>query len=203
MLRADPIFLETYLRDAENLSEDEFLGRFDHPFAVIPGIEISSLNELYRSVGREQPSEVVREPKAGKDGEDNSVILCLGLRPKHGVSFDRMTVGRTADADIVILDDTVSKIHAEMSWDAYRERCVITDLGSRNGTTVAGQVVNSGANARVSSGMIISLGNIQARFFVPRAFLSWLKNRLGSSIDTNWLVGMGSEDSTYNSSRRL
>ena len=201
MLRPEPIFLETYLRDAESLSEDEFLAQFDHPFLLIPGIERNSLSQLYGAVSRESTTEQKPSGASGDD-QDNTVILCLGMRPKYGLSFDRMTVGRASEADIVILDDTVSKFHAEFSWDATRERCVITDLNSRNGTRIAGEKLKAGANGKLSTGMVLSLGNIQARFFTPRAFLSWLRTRLGAGLDTSWLLGMGSEDSTYNSVRK-
>lgn len=45
-------------------------------------------------------------------------------------------IGRAADADLVIVDDTVSRRHAELSGD--RGGLVLTDLGSSNGTTLNG-----------------------------------------------------------------
>lgn len=45
-------------------------------------------------------------------------------------------VGRAADADLVIDDDTVSRHHARLSGD--RDTLFLEDLGSSNGTTLNG-----------------------------------------------------------------
>jgi hypothetical protein len=201
MLRSEPIFLETYLSEADKLSEENFLAKYDHPFAVIPGVEITSLSKLYTSVGKKRQAEETSFSEYTNNSE-NAVILCMGLRPKHGLSFDRMTLGRSPDADIVVLDETVSNLHAELSWDSSHERCVLTDLHSRNRTQVGEQILQPGTNARLSSGMSFAIGNIRARFFAPRAFLSWLKNRSDVSATSGWSVGLSSEDSAYNYCRR-
>ena len=201
MLRSEPIFLDTYLSEAQKLSENEFLAKYDHPFAVIPGFEITSLSKLYASVGDKRLAEESRYSEYTNNSE-NAVVLCMGLRPKHGLSSDRMTLGRSPDADVVVLDETVSNLHAELSWDSSHERCVITDLHSRNRTQVGDQVLQPGANSRISSGMSFAVGNIRARFFAPRAFLSWLKNRSDAPTTSGWSVGLSSEDSTYNYCRR-
>ena len=45
-------------------------------------------------------------------------------------------IGRAAEADLVIDDETVSRRHAELSGD--RGELVLRDLGSSNGTTLNG-----------------------------------------------------------------
>ena len=195
MLRTEPIFLQGFLREADELSEDDFLAKHDHPFLVVPGIEVSCLESV---IGAALPQG--QEPSAQWSSLSASgvgtVVVCLGLRPKDRLSMDRMTLGRAPEADIVILDDTVSKFHLEISWDAIRERCLLTDLNSRNGTRISDQVVPPGANGRISSGDTLKLGTVKARFFTSRAFLSWLRNRaVGSSPDVNWLIGLDSEHS--------
>jgi hypothetical protein len=52
---------------------------------------------------------------------------------------ERVLVGRSPDADVVVDDDTASRIHCEITWedDAF----VLRDLGSRNGTWLNGMRV--------------------------------------------------------------
>lgn len=198
MLREDPILLQSFLREVDELSEDEFLARHDHPFLVMQTVELSRLKtEIEAALPHEHKACALwAEVAPMTTSESNTtVIVCLGLRPKHGLSFDRMILGRAPEADIVVLDETVSKFHLEFSWDVLRERCVVTDLDSRNGTRIEEQAIAAGANARITSGASLNFGTLQTRFFTPRAFLSWLRNRAVSGFEFNSLIGLDSEQS--------
>ena len=61
---------------------------------------------------------------------DELVILTLPPIGERAV----FTVGRLPDMDIVVDHPSVSKRHAELSWDEGIRRCSVKDLGSRNGT---------------------------------------------------------------------
>ncbi len=54
------------------------------------------------------------------------------------VVVDRLPaiIGRSPDADLVLVDETVSRHHARLAGD--REALTVTDLGSSNGTTLNG-----------------------------------------------------------------
>ena len=56
---------------------------------------------------------------------------------------DRLTIGRDLRSDIVLDDSKASRLHAEITRDPGG-RYVLTDLTSRNGTTIDGrQLVGS------------------------------------------------------------
>ncbi len=57
--------------------------------------------------------------------------------PKSGP----LTIGREHDCDIVINDRAVSRVHARIYWQG--KRCMLEDLGSRNGTYVDGRRIKS------------------------------------------------------------
>ena len=198
MLRTSPILSNFFLQEAQELSEEEFLAKHDTPFFVIPGIDreafVSSLQRLSIDLAERSELEVP---------EQEHLIVCLALRPKYGPSMDRITLGRDPSADVVVLDDTISKFHAEISWDPAREKCRLTDNGSRNGTKVSNVRVTPGGSVNLSSGVTIALGNVQGRFFAPGAFLAWLKNRVGAGLDTSWLVDLSNEDSNLSASRTM
>ncbi|MFN3267021.1 MAG: FHA domain-containing protein [Deinococcales bacterium] len=52
----------------------------------------------------------------------------------------QMLVGRAQDCDLVLLDPSVSSRHALLEYSAGQ--LFVTDLGSTNGTFVAGQPVS-------------------------------------------------------------
>jgi hypothetical protein len=54
--------------------------------------------------------------------------LCLEARPKLGGLARRITIGRSPEADVVLIDETISRIHAEVLWDAEKTKGVLRDL---------------------------------------------------------------------------
>lgn len=62
--------------------------------------------------------------------------------PHHLTPGETLRIGRGEDNDIVLATDgQVSRHHAELRWDG--DACVLHDLGSANGTLVAGRRVQS------------------------------------------------------------
>jgi transcriptional regulator with GAF, ATPase, and Fis domain len=104
---------------------------------------------------RAAPDESTADAPDRRDGE----VLWLVISSASGVESmplpkrDRILVGRAADCDVVIDDDSVSRHHA-----AIRDR-VVEDLGSRNGTTVKGRRLVRGDSAGLEIGTIIEVGS--------------------------------------------
>lgn len=49
-----------------------------------------------------------------------------------------VTIGRSADANVIINDKTVSRIHAELAFDPNEDAWIFTDKGSANGSYING-----------------------------------------------------------------
>jgi pSer/pThr/pTyr-binding forkhead associated (FHA) protein len=75
------------------------------------------------------------------------------------LSGERLTVGRSADADIMLDDVTVSRHHAEFVADG--DAWVLVDMGSLNGT-----YVNRGSVERhpLVSGDMIQIGKFRLQY---------------------------------------
>ncbi len=75
----------------------------------------------------------------------------------------RLTVGRGDEADWVILDEELSRVHAAIkrTWDGVS----IVDLGSKNGTRVDGELVPPGEEGWIlRDGARITLGDVVMRY---------------------------------------
>ncbi|HEX8903588.1 MAG TPA: FHA domain-containing protein, partial [Longimicrobiaceae bacterium] len=94
--------------------------------------------------------------------------------PRYGeqipVPAPVVTVGRGADADVVIEDDSVSPKHARLEFDLGAWR--ITDLGSTNGTAVEGVKLAADVPTPLPYGATVRLGGVKLQFReVPSADL--------------------------------
>ena len=70
-------------------------------------------------------------------------------------------VGRSSEADWPIAEPWVSRRHASLTWQ--RDRWLITDLGSRHGTTVNGRELEPNAPVAIEHGDEIGFGSWRCR----------------------------------------
>jgi transcriptional regulator with GAF, ATPase, and Fis domain len=92
----------------------------------------------------------------------------------------RMVVGSAPGVDLVIADETVSRLHAEL--DPRDDGLWVRDLGSRNGTLVDGLRVEG---ARVPEGSVVRLGNTRLAVSAPTEPVAvdlWPADRFGGLL---------------------
>lgn len=114
----------------------------------------SLARELMRNLlgNREQPAFAIeRGPRVGEK---------RALAPPES----KLVIGRGDEADWIIDDKDLSRVHAEVrrSWDGTR----IFDRGSKNGTKVDGDRVGDGGMA-LRDGCLVELGPVVMRFRDP------------------------------------
>lgn len=82
------------------------------------------------------------------------------IHKRTAVFRDIVTVGRTANNDIVLSHSMVSKFHA---WFRTQEdgALVLVDAGSRNGTTLDGRRLTPKVPVEVSSGAVVRFGTVE------------------------------------------
>ncbi len=80
------------------------------------------------------------------------------------LSAERLTLGRADDNSIVIAHESVSSHHGEFVFDGAS--WVFNDLGSTNGTSVAGQRVES---LEMANGGTFNIGHLEVIFFGDHA----------------------------------
>ncbi|MEO7932474.1 MAG: FHA domain-containing protein [Chthoniobacterales bacterium] len=88
-------------------------------------------------------------------------LLIPGDTTPHDLPPEGVTIGRGDTNDIVIPDDGVSGLHAEIRLDG--ETYQVRDLGSSNGTRVNGNRISQ---SELRDRDIVAFGPIQCAFFL-------------------------------------
>lgn len=176
MLRLDLAPIDVYLADAMLLQKTDFVRRHPWPILVIQEPDWTKVRILKRPetlASVQALPEFLVDPSSKTASAASLDVLCLPARPKNGETFDRITIGRSEDADVTLLDETISKLHAEMSWNPDVGRCFLTDLGSRNGTSVDEQRLGR-APLELLPGAPVCFGSLVTRYYSPSSFFTWL-----------------------------
>ncbi len=96
----------------------------------------------------------------------NVLINEFGRREHIVELTGTLTIGRTAENDIVLADDDISRCHAMLL--AQPEGVFLLDLGSTNGTFVNGVPAVQDEPVRLNDGDRISIGPASLRYSAPR-----------------------------------
>jgi pSer/pThr/pTyr-binding forkhead associated (FHA) protein len=93
------------------------------------------------------------------------LVLCDGdfAGAEYALTAEETLIGRNPTTDITLLDESISREHAIVAWDAEAGAFQIEDLQSTNGTRVNGKRVRS---ATLSDGDEIQVGHTSFRFFL-------------------------------------
>jgi hypothetical protein len=113
-------------------------------------------------------------PRAAKrpPGSPRYLVLAVVKSPNNPWS-DRISVGRARNNDVVIVDHSISKLHAHFSERAGS--LCISDAGSSNGTRVNGIILDKGEVLRVKSGDVITFGALATKLLAADALYDWLR----------------------------
>lgn len=96
-------------------------------------------------------------------------LVATGGRLAHvtwNIPDGRSTIGRDRTTVLVVDDDSVSRLHAELSRNG--DHVVLSDLRSTNGTWVNGRRLQA-ASQELHAGDAVTLGHVQMSFVVPAA----------------------------------
>jgi FHA domain len=103
-------------------------------------------------------------------GKDMPIEVDLEIYPlakKPGASFpDRITIGRTANNDVVIADPSVSRLHAYIkhTGDAWS----VTDAGSKNGSWLRGIALDARKESKLPASAVLRFGEVDVTFYLAR-----------------------------------
>ena len=105
-------------------------------------------------------------------GEPMAVVI---EKTKDNAFQRRITIGRTANNDIILDDTSVSRFHA---WiEQTTTDWVLVDAGSRNGSTVAGRKMVAKTPSVLTNGLVLRIGALQLTYYTAQGFLDMLHRR--------------------------
>jgi pSer/pThr/pTyr-binding forkhead associated (FHA) protein len=124
----------------------------------------------------------------------NETWICLikikgkGGWRSHLIEKPSFTIGRTQEADLPIVEPSVSRVH--LVAQITPEGITITDQKSANGTTVNGKPLQAGNSFQAFPGDVIRLGSSTDEFFfqvIPKPFefssMDEQRSALGASME--------------------
>src|SRR3954467_6019908 len=99
----------------------------------------------------------------GKFTAEATEMEVYPLAKKPGASFpDRITIGRTANNDVVINEHSVSRLHA---YVRQAEGWVVADAGSKNGSWLNDAELAARREAPLVPGGVLRLGDVDLTFY--------------------------------------
>jgi pSer/pThr/pTyr-binding forkhead associated (FHA) protein len=112
----------------------------------------------------EPPADLVARPEVryvpGGRRATLTIRSCSGATQHISIGVATVTLGRSADCDVVLPDDAVSRQHAEIR--AQHDRYLLVDTGSRNGTYLNRHPVTTAAV--LHDGDEIAIGGFRISF---------------------------------------
>lgn len=129
-------------------------------YALGIGLLLASLGFLLFAFGRKPSRD--KAAAAGKPKPTYGWLEMLdGNATRHPLQMTNVRIGRHSDNDVCLQNDSISRRHAVLHYNADHKRFVITDLGTGNGV-----VVNKvrQTSHELTDGDLIELGEVRLRF---------------------------------------
>jgi hypothetical protein len=161
-----------YLEAARSLTQNRFAASHPHPFLVGTNALTSAGRLAVTAVSDFQTQ--TRAPAPLTEEERSSAVQVFGVQKVQSAFTDMITIGRSANNDIVIADSQVSKFHAYFRNEGG-ELCLF-DGGSANGTFIGGErLAEKGKGVSLRSGDHVRFGALRFDFLDAAACFTRLK----------------------------
>lgn len=125
-------------------------------YALGLGLLLASLGFLLFAFGR-RPARDINKPKTTYGWLE----MLDGNATRHPLQMTAVRIGRHSDNDVCLQNDSISRRHAVLHFNADQKRFIITDLDTENGV-----VVNKirQKSHDLNDGDLIELGEVRLRF---------------------------------------
>jgi pSer/pThr/pTyr-binding forkhead associated (FHA) protein len=155
--------------DAQALARREFEERYGRAFLLLSAADLTAPRPTLTEVRLDGNSPVRLESTASLS------LIAFAVRRNGRSASHLITLGRTADNDVVVPDVSISRFHAFVK-EAGTGHWLLQDAGSTNGTTVNGRPVprqGHGPPAQLESGDDVRLGQVELTFLDSEALVSF------------------------------
>ena len=97
------------------------------------------------------------------------------ISPEPTIEPEMITLGRTANHDLSLVDSSVSRFH--LYFQQKDEGWVVCDAGSRNGTSLNGDELVKREPTPIASSGSLKIGSLKGTFLEVDALFDWLSRR--------------------------
>jgi len=111
-------------------------------------------------------------------GEPLVLPLRKGVKQSNAFGLG-VTVGRTENNDIVLMDNSVSRFHGYFLQDQKSQQWMLVDAESKNGTWVEGVKLSPNRPVPVPTRAKLRFGHVEVRYFTPDEFFAHLQQLQG------------------------
>jgi hypothetical protein len=142
----------------------QFVMRVPHPvFVLTPLVQD---HDVTKTLTLRTDLEPQRDPR-------HASPLVIPIRPRDTGEAGRVTVGRAEGCDIQLPFAGISRLHAVVNMDPHR-RFFISDAGSKNGTLLNGDALDSHKLYLLPDDALVMFAEIEVTFLLPETFFSEL-----------------------------
>jgi hypothetical protein len=169
--------LDEFAKQISGMEKEEFVAKNANPFLVL---------ELRRGKLRDDGVFKTVPPSDVWEADQDKPLLGTSLLP-HEVAviplvksdrneIEHITLGRSANNDVMVLYQSVSKLHAVFRVEEETGAVILSDAGSTFGTVVAGVTLKPQKGVTLNSGASIVFGKaVRAAFFTPADLFEYLR----------------------------
>jgi hypothetical protein len=154
-----------HYRKLLQLGRDEFLASAA-PAALVRyrALDPAVMGTATLTIEQDYPDEPDATLPYGKELPAEVDLEVYPLAKKAGASFqDRITIGRTANNDVVLNDSSVSRLHAYIRRDGAT--WIVADAGSKNGSWLRAAQLEPRREIALPSRALLKLGEVELTFY--------------------------------------
>ena len=177
--------IASYLKEAAGLISDQFLEKYKHPVLLWPqaGDWIEDTAFQFETFSSEYTDELPGAISPSTESQISETVVVEILKQASSAPTNMICVGRAANNDIVLANNTVSKLHTYFLVTEKGDSYDIVDANSTNGTVVNNKQLIAYKNKPLLNRDNIQFGpSIQMVYLTPQGFYELLQQLHRSSI---------------------
>jgi hypothetical protein len=181
--KAEEDTVASYVSRFGGLLENEFVARHQHGFLVEYSRRVFD-RDVILQLDTQQASgkELLERNDISRKDLGAGRVFVLKKR-NLAANPDKVTVGRSETSDLVFQNKLVSRHHAYFVVPPDRQKYLLVDLGSTNGTFVNTNRLKPNDPCELSAGDEILFGyEVRLVYFPSRAFSKFLRQIVGSQL---------------------
>ena len=170
--------IASYMKEAAGLTSDQFLAKYKHPVLLWPqaGDWIEDTAFQFETFSSEYTEELPGPISPSTESQITKTVVVEVLKQASSAPTNMICVGRAANNDIVLANNTVSKLHTYFMVSEEGNSYDIVDANSTNGTLVNNKQLVAYKNQPLVNRDNIQLGpSIQMVYLTPEGFYELLQ----------------------------